>query len=109
MGEKTYATIYVDKDVVRKAKDLGLNISKTCENALKIAIKRLEDSNLEITSGNPHAGSSVQVVDGTGFEPAASAMPTLRSFQADLPALSTNPYAKPFKHYGKKTRSATET
>ena len=26
------------------------------------------------------------VVDGTGFEPAASAMPTLRSFQADLPA-----------------------
>ena len=26
------------------------------------------------------------MVDGTGFEPAASAMPTLRSFQADLPA-----------------------
>ena len=26
------------------------------------------------------------VVDGAGFEPAASAMPTLRSFQADLPA-----------------------
>ena len=26
------------------------------------------------------------MVDGAGFEPAASAMPTLRSFQADLPA-----------------------
>ena len=26
------------------------------------------------------------VVDGAGFEPAASAMPTLRSYQADLPA-----------------------
>jgi hypothetical protein len=29
---------------------------------------------------------TVLMVDGTGFEPAASAMPTLRSFQADLPA-----------------------
>src|SRR3990170_8753877 len=27
------------------------------------------------------------VVDGAGFEPAASAMPTLRSYQIDLPAL----------------------
>jgi hypothetical protein len=26
------------------------------------------------------------VVDGAGFEPAASAMPTLRSYQTDLPA-----------------------
>jgi hypothetical protein len=26
------------------------------------------------------------VVDGAGFEPAASTMPTWRSFQADLPA-----------------------
>jgi hypothetical protein len=28
------------------------------------------------------------VVDGTGFEPVASAMPTLRSYQTDLPARS---------------------
>jgi hypothetical protein len=28
------------------------------------------------------------VVDGAGFEPAASAMPTLRSYQTDLPAQS---------------------
>jgi post-segregation antitoxin (ccd killing protein) len=109
MGKKTYATIYVDKDVVRKAKSLGLNISKTCENALKEAIRRLEGSNPEINSGNPHAGNPMRVVDGTGFEPAASAMPTLRSFQADLPALSTNPCEKPFKHYGKKIRFANET
>ena len=27
-------------------------------------------------------------VDGAGFEPAASAMPTLRSYQTDLPALA---------------------
>ena len=29
-----------------------------------------------------------RVVDGTGFEPVASAMPTLRSYQTDLPARS---------------------
>ena len=28
----------------------------------------------------------LRVVDGAGFEPATSAMPTPRSFQADLPA-----------------------
>jgi post-segregation antitoxin (ccd killing protein) len=33
MGKK-YATIYIEEEVVRKAKEIGLNISKTCENAL---------------------------------------------------------------------------
>ena len=42
---KTYATIYVDEEIIRKAKEIGLNISKTRENALKEAIKRLEGSN----------------------------------------------------------------
>ncbi len=92
MAKKTYTTIYLDKHVIRKSKDLGLNISKTCENALKEAIRRLEGSNPKTTSGNSHAGTPEQiVVDGAGFEPAASAMPTLRSFQADLPAHDTNP------------------
>ena len=86
MTKKTYATIYVDEDVIRKAKEIGLNISKTCENALKEAIRRLKGSNANINCGNSRFGSSEHVVDGAGFEPAASAMPTLRSFQADLPA-----------------------
>jgi hypothetical protein len=42
-------------------------------------------------------------VDGTGFEPAASAMPTLRSFQADLPAHDIlNPAGKLLSVMGKK-------
>ena len=41
---KKYATIYVDEDTIRKAKEMGLNISKTCENALKEAIRRLGGS-----------------------------------------------------------------
>ena len=55
MNEETYATIYVDKKAIQKARELGLNVSKTCENALKEAITKRESS-----------------VDPTGFEPAAS-------------------------------------
>ncbi len=44
------------------------------------------------------------LVDGTGFEPAASAMPTLRSFQADLPAHNIlNLTGKLLSIMGKKT------
>ena len=32
----------IEEEVVKKAKDLGLNISKTCENCLKQAIRQLE-------------------------------------------------------------------
>jgi hypothetical protein len=43
------------------------------------------------------------MVDGTGFEPAASAMPTLRSFQADLPARDIlNPAGKLLSVMGEK-------
>ena len=42
MGTKGKITLYVDLEVVREAKELGLNISKVCENALKEAIRRLK-------------------------------------------------------------------
>jgi post-segregation antitoxin (ccd killing protein) len=39
---KVKLTLTVDADVVKKARDLGLNLSKVCENALNDYIKRLE-------------------------------------------------------------------
>ena len=42
MGKKTTISIYIDRDVAKEAKEMGLNISKTCENALKMAIKQLK-------------------------------------------------------------------
>ena len=83
MRRKQKVTINLDPEVVRKARELGLNISKIAENALKEYIKRLEGSDLQ-TSG--FSKRNCVVVDGAGFEPATSAMPTPRSFQADLPA-----------------------
>ena len=82
-GKKKNVMLYLDPEVVRKAKELGLNLSKVCENALKEAIRRLEGSDLQTSSFSKR---NCVVVDGAGFEPATSAMPTPRSFQADLPA-----------------------
>ena len=36
-------TIRIDRQIHQKARELGLNISKTCENCLKEAIQALED------------------------------------------------------------------
>jgi len=61
----------MDKDVVTEAKDIGLNLSKTCENALKNVIKRLTNSNNsrndDVLSSND--SSDKPLVREVGFEP----------------------------------------
>ena len=47
MGKKKKTLLYLDSDVAQKAKDLGLNLSKVSENALKEAIRRLEGTKSE--------------------------------------------------------------
>jgi hypothetical protein len=41
MGKAIVTSIRIDEDVLREAKALGLNVSKICENALKMAIEQL--------------------------------------------------------------------
>ncbi|GEM_PF-3473635 len=43
-GKKKNVVIYLDSGIVKEAKELGLNISKICENALKEVIKRLKEN-----------------------------------------------------------------
>jgi len=63
MRKYVRVNLTIDEEVVRKAKELGLNLSKTCENALKEAIRRLEGSNsqsgLETSSGSPRKETSM--------------------------------------------------
>ena len=40
MSKKKKLTLYVDATIIDEAKELGLNISKISENALKEAIRR---------------------------------------------------------------------
>jgi len=42
MGRAVITSIRIDEDVLRRAKEVGLNVSKVSENALKEAIARLE-------------------------------------------------------------------
>nr|MDO8132601.1 type II toxin-antitoxin system CcdA family antitoxin [Candidatus Njordarchaeum guaymaensis] len=46
MSKKVISTIYLDEEVLKRAKEVGLNISKICENALKEAIYLLESENV---------------------------------------------------------------
>ena len=55
---KKNVTIRIEKDLVEKARELGLNISKVSENALKDMIERIEGSKAE---NNP----STNLVDST--------------------------------------------
>jgi len=52
MSDKKKLTLYVDAEIIEEAKELGLNISKVCENSLKEAIRRLKGSN------NPHSSEN---------------------------------------------------
>ena len=83
-------TIRIDPEVWRTARKLGLNISRTCENALKHEIQQITKIKQKGNYKLPSDGKAQppRMVDGAGFEPATSAMPTPRSFQADLPAHS---------------------
>ena len=48
MGTKTTISIYIDENVAEEAKEIGLNISKVCENSLKEAIRRLRAPSSQI-------------------------------------------------------------
>jgi post-segregation antitoxin (ccd killing protein) len=65
MSPKRMTTIRVDEDSLRKAHDLGLNVSKIAENALKEAIKKLEGLTPQTASANCRS----DLVRGVGFEP----------------------------------------
>ncbi len=71
MSNKKKVLLYMDRDVVAEAKDIGLNLSKTCENALKSTTKQLTNSN---NSRNGDILPSVDSSDNSlvreaGFEP----------------------------------------
>ena len=46
MTAKKNLTVYLDAELSNLAHEMGLNISKTCENALKMEINRLKNSNV---------------------------------------------------------------
>lgn len=41
-GKKKITTMRIDAELLKKAHDIGLNVSKISENAIREAIKRME-------------------------------------------------------------------
>jgi post-segregation antitoxin (ccd killing protein) len=56
--------IEISPELVNMAYEMGLNVSKTCENALKEAIRRLKGSDFDFTS--------VRNAEAAGSNPARS-------------------------------------
>jgi hypothetical protein len=55
MGKKIRVNLTIDEDVVEKAKEIGLNISKVSENALIRTINAIESSYTQNRfNSNPH-------------------------------------------------------
>ena len=74
MGKRIVTSIRIDENVLKKAKEIGLNVSKVSENALKNMISRLEASNPQTSNieglNEGGTGTVGSVVRGTGLEPA---------------------------------------
>jgi len=64
--------IRIDVELVKKAKEMGLNVSKLCENILVQAVKTLEKAFIE--KGVEAVGFSLE--PRAGFEPATLALPS---------------------------------
>ena len=74
MGKKRATVIRVDEEVLKKAKELGLNVSKTCENLLRMEIEHLEKFYAETKPrNNPEHCCETSTGPLPGFEPGPKA------------------------------------
>ena len=93
MRKKARINLTIDQDVLRTAKELGLNISKVCENCLKDTIRRLTQP-ITATDGNGpflsegSFGKESSLVGRAGFEPATFCTSSRCPNRARLPALA---------------------
>ena len=60
-------TIRINPQILEKAKELGLNISQVCENALRLYITAIENANQKITQ-NPAALTKREVSEPQGSD-----------------------------------------
>ena len=73
---KKLISIRINPEIHEKAKEMGLNISKTCEKCLEQEIQRLTNANPETNCISTCVSTSQQLrlAGGTGFEPATPSL-----------------------------------
>ena len=102
MTAKKRINITVDAEVHKKAHELGLNVSKVCENALKDAVRRLEQPTTQTETNGGYAdarrASPEQRKPRAGFEPATSALPRRCPSQLGHRGVRTQSYYEAIKN-----------
>ena len=84
MKTKARTNILIDEQILRRAQDMGLNISRTCERALSMYAECIHNGDCQIKNGFLGAasfgkeGAVNSVVRSPRFEPGSSA------WQADV-------------------------
>ena len=74
MGKPVKVNLTIDEDIIREAKEIGLNLSKISENALKQAIFALKSANQsthtkQTDSTDSSPTSFFELVREVGLEP----------------------------------------
>ena len=93
---KKATIIRIDAQILKRAKELGLNITQVCENALKIYINAMENANKQIaqnqTASAKREGMETvgchKMAGPVGFEPTFSGSEGRRL----NPSLATGPF-----------------
>jgi len=73
-------SIRIDPKIYQTAREMNLNISKTCENSLKQEIQHLRNANPEknfISTCDSTSHQQVEMVLRPGFEPGSAAFSAL--------------------------------
>ena len=91
MGTKRRVLLYIDIETIRNAKQIGLNLSKVSENALKSAIRRLEDSCGLAACGN--GGNGASECEGWDSNPRRPSPEDLKSSPLSQATCSSDPAA----------------
>jgi len=107
---KKMTTIRINPEILKRAQELGLNISQCVENALKLYITALENANQKIASnqtaisekGGFGTVGSEKMVDRAGFEPATSRVQVeWDSFETWLRQRISGNYARDLLNYAR--------
>ena len=76
--EKTLTSIYVNKELLEIAKEIGLNISKICEHSLKVYVEAIKQADQQILNKNNRRDirtTGFGLVGSPGFEPGIASAP----------------------------------
>jgi post-segregation antitoxin (ccd killing protein) len=57
VNAKSNVTVYLNEDLANLGKEMGLNLSKVCENALKTAINKLQGLNVQNNDEQQHVNA----------------------------------------------------